>query len=179
MMKAATLVILGALGCSAMAVQAQDLFIFEQSSGTFLVTDETQNDRTISFDTTVNLEFGGLGIVMLDGQFVQTFTGGDSDTYAGSALFTGASNSDTLAVDFSGTLYDDGFASLSGTWTLTGSTGAYAQYTGGAGDNSGSYFFTAEDEGQIFLIFQGTLVPTPSSLALLGLGGMVALRRRR
>lgn len=177
-MKLATLCA-GAIAVCAAAVQADPIFIFERSAGSFEVTAEDGFSRTIHFESTVDFEVGGLGITVIEGDFVQTFTGGDFDTIAGSAVFVGASNLDTLSVDFTGTLTDDGFASLAGDWDLTGSTGAYAVYTSGSGNNSASYFFTDDDGGPFFAIFQGTLVPAPSSLAMLGIGALAASRRRR
>jgi len=132
------------------------------------------------FETAVMFEVGGLGILTVDGDYVQTFTGGGSDPIIGTAVFEGASNLDTLTVAFEGVIYDTGFASYAGEWTLTGSTGAFAQYTSGAGNNSGSYFFTGNDVGSLFSIFQGTLVPAPGVLTLGGLGvGLIGFRRRR
>ena len=171
--------VLAAVSALAASAHAEDLFIFEQSMGSFVITDETNDDRTIEFDTVVVFEIGGLGIESIAGSFVQTFTGGDFDTFVGSALFTGASDLDTLTVEFNGTLFNNGFDSLSGDWELTGATGAYDIYTGGAGNNSGSYYFTSSDSGDMFMIFQGTLVPAPAGLGLLGLGGLLAARRRR
>jgi hypothetical protein len=168
-----------AIAGAASSVVAQPLFIFEQSTGTFDVVAEDANTRTIAFETSVTFEVGGLGVTTIDGQFVQTFTGGNEDTFAGSAVFTGASNADTISVDFAGTLFDDRFASLAGRWTLTGSTGAYAQYTSGGGDNSASYFFVTDDSGTFVSVFQGLLVPAPGGLALAGLGVAFAARRRR
>ena len=164
----------------AMAATAGPLFIFEQSAGSFAVAFEDANSRNVSFETAVTFEIGGLGIAAIDGEYIQTFTGGSSDPIAGTAVFEGASNLDTLTVSFEGVVYDDGFGSFSGSWELTGSTGAYAQYTSGQGNESGSYFFTTNDSGNMYTIFQGTLVPTPGVLAVGGLGaGLLAMRRRR
>ncbi|MFG0259093.1 MAG: hypothetical protein ACF8LK_01965 [Phycisphaerales bacterium JB041] len=164
----------------ATAASAGPLFIFEQSAGSFTVAFEDANTRNILFETAVTFEVGGLGIVSIDGDYIQTFSGGSSDPISGTAVFEGASNLDTLTVSFDGVVYDNGFGSFSGSWELTGSTGAYAQYTSGEGNNSGSYFFTTDDSGNMYTIFQGTLVPTPGVLAIGGLGaGMLATRRRR
>lgn len=164
----------------AVAASAGPLFIFEQSAGTFAVAFEDANTRNIEFETAVTFEVGGLGILSVDGEYIQTFTGGSSDPIAGTAVFEGASNLDTLTVSFEGVVFDNGFGSFSGSWELIGSTGAYAQYTSGEGNNSGSYFFTADDSGNMYTIFQGTLVPTPGVLAIGGLGaGMLGMRRRR
>ena len=173
-------VVAGACAMASSAAIAGPLFIFEQSVGTFNVVAEDANTRDIAFDTAVAFEIGGLGILSIFGDYVQTFTGGSSDPIAGSAVFEGASNLDTLTVSFEGEIFDDGFESFSGSWELTGSTGAYAQYTSGEGNNSGSYFFTSNDSGDMFMIFQGELVPTPGVLAIGGLGaGMLCARRRR
>lgn len=166
------------VAAAATAAQAE-LFIFEQSSGDFQVVAEDDFARTIEFQTLVTFEIGGLGIQTIDGGFVQTFSGGDFDPIAGTAVFEGASNLDTITVAFSGTLFDDGFASFAGRWALTGATGAYAEYTSGGGNNSGSYYFTADDSGDIYAIFQGVLVPAPGTLALAGLGLVASCRRRR
>lgn len=164
----------------AMAVSAGPVFVFEQSAGSFAVGLEDANTRNVLFETAVTLEIGGLGIVTIDGEYVQTFTGGPSDPITGTAVFEGASNLDTLSISFEGVVFDNGFGSFSGSWELTGSTGAYAQYTSGAGNNSGSYFFTASDSGNMYTIFQGTLVPTPGVLTIGGLGaGLLGMRRRR
>lgn len=170
--------VLGTVAVAATCAQA-DLFIFEQVSGTFEVTAEDDFSRTIEFETTVDFEIGGLGITEIDGEFVQTFTGGDFDTIEGEAEFEGPSDLDTISVEFAGTLFDNGFSSFAGEWDMTASTGVYAVYTSGSGNNSGSYFFLDEDSGSFFAIFQGELVPAPGSLALAGLALAAATRRRR
>lgn len=164
----------------ALAASAGPLFVFEQSAGSFAIGLEDANTRNVLFETAVTFEVGGLGIVNIDGEYVQTFTGGPSDPIVGTAVFEGVSNLDTLSISFEGVVFDNGFGSFSGSWELTGSTGAYAQYTSGAGNNSGSYFFTTNNSGNMYTIFQGTLVPTPGVLAVGGLGaGLLGMRRRR
>lgn len=51
-----------------------------------------------------------------------------------------------------------------------------------AGNSSGNIYFPADDDGDIAgaeILGTYTVVPAPSALAILGLGGMVATRRRR
>lgn len=168
------------IAAAAGMASAGPLFIFEQGAGSFSVTSSDNMGRTVEFDTNVIFEVGGLGILTIDGTFDQSYNGSNQDTFLGNALFTGASNADTLSVDFNGVIFDNGFESFSGVWTLTGSTGAYAQYTSGSGNQSGSFFFQDDTSGSMFVIFQGTLVPTPGTLAFAAIGsGMLCVRRRR
>jgi len=66
----------------------------------------------------------------------------------------------------------------SATWSI--SSGLYADLLAGAA--SGDIYFPADDSGDIAgaeLLGTYRVVPAPSALALLGLGGIVAGRRRR
>ncbi len=66
----------------------------------------------------------------------------------------------------------------SATWSLDASEYAFMM----AGNNVGDIYFAADDASDLpsaTVIGQWVVIPAPSSLALLGLGGIVAGRRRR
>jgi hypothetical protein len=73
-----------------------------------------------------------------------------------------------------------GSVAFAGTATWTISSGLYADLLAGA--TSGDIFLPADDSGDIpsaELLGTYRVVPAPSAMALLGLGGIVAGRRRR
>ncbi|MFI4859074.1 MAG: PEP-CTERM sorting domain-containing protein [Phycisphaerales bacterium JB063] len=66
----------------------------------------------------------------------------------------------------------------SATWTLASDD--YAEMV--AGNSGGDIYFPADDAGDLataVVIGQWSVIPEPGSLALLGLGGLAVLRRRR
>lgn len=73
-----------------------------------------------------------------------------------------------------------GAQAFAGTATWSISSALYASLTAGA--TSGNIYFPADDSGDIAgaeLLGTYNVVPAPSAMALLGLGGIVAGRRRR
>lgn len=72
-----------------------------------------------------------------------------------------------------------GWGNSSGTWTFTGS----AAVSGDAGTYNVSVFQSFDDfspdPDSVFQSGTITLIPTPGSAAILGLGGLAAVRRRR
>ena len=71
-----------------------------------------------------------------------------------------------------------GWADSSGSFTFSGS----APFSGGAGEYTVSVFDTFDDTGTDGFILADstvTLIPTPGAAAILGMGGLVATRRRR
>lgn len=86
-----------------------------------------------------------------------------------------------------GTAFNNNIADLSGLTGLTGSVEfrIYADNgvsaNGGAISSGGTFRLGDHFDGANFteFRFEGTVVPAPASAALLGLGGLVAIRRRR
>ena len=71
-----------------------------------------------------------------------------------------------------------GWGNSGGSFSFSGS----AAFSGGAGTYTVSVFDTFDDTGNDGFIFEDstvTLIPTPGSAAILGLGGLAAVRRRR
>lgn len=101
----------------------------------------------------------------------------DGSTYAIIASFENTSGGDAwnnYNVDFSSVTGADNNANFGVRITsIFGSSGAYVA------SNSTSSYATTGTWGFDLVTFSGTLVPTPGSVALVALGGLVAGRRRR
>jgi hypothetical protein len=122
---------------------------------------------------------GSYGDTLVSGDLTSAANGSDGspDLFTSSGNFglnvwtyTNDATSDFTAgqVAFSG----------SGTWTLSATSYADAL----AGNTSGNIYFAADSDDDISgatLLGSWTTIPAPSSLALLGLGGVAAIRRRR
>jgi len=122
---------------------------------------EENTTVTLSFDATTNFGPGGVGFFVLR---ILNGTGAIvADTGLQNMLPSGT-NSYSISVDtpFFGAAPNDVFA-------------AFVSIEAVAGGFNGSFASATVDNVSI----QGTLVPAPGALALMGLGGLAAARRRR
>jgi hypothetical protein len=101
----------------------------------------------------------------------------DGSTYAIATSFENTSGGDAwnnFNVDFSSVAGASNNANFGVRITsIYGSTGNYVA------SNSTSNYATTGTWGFDLVTFNGTLIPTPGSVALMGLGGLLAARRRR
>jgi hypothetical protein len=98
---------------------------------------------------------------------------------AGTIIYTGAGGTITLAFATPGPFNLAGnTSSIDGTWTYQSGTGAYAGYTGGAG-TFGAVYNTTGAYASTTLTGDLTPVPEPASMAVLGIGALAAISRRR
>ena len=108
-------------------------------------------------------------------------TGSNPDSVSGSLVFTDGGG-DTITISLSGSAFGTGsqFATAAGTWTMTSGTGAFSAFSGSGTWNTALFFQTAgSDKAMSMSKFGGDLVPAPGAAALMALGGLVAIRRRR
>ncbi len=164
----------------ALAGAAHADFFQTVSDGEFVETAVDGTSRTIEFETSIFDQIGPYGFVTADGEFTQTFVGPIMDELTGEVVLTGPDAGDTVVASYEGVFFpgDNGDATFAGVWETTETTGIYAGLFG-EGQFSGSYLFEEDEAGQFILIIQGELIPAPGAAALLGLGGLVAMRRRR
>lgn len=106
----------------------------------------------------------------------------DITTLAGTGTYTGVGGSLDFDLQFAANSYQTvgpTGGSIDGTWTYTGGTGGYAGYTGGSGTLALTYFLTSPTTAMTGTTFQGMITPEPTPFAVLGLGAMGLLVRRR
>jgi len=157
-------------------------FFFVGTEGDFEVTGMNGDEIEATQTTVVGTQFGPFGFTSVEGSFTATL--GDPGTdgpFEGTFELFGADPGDVLTIEASGTTdngFDESFFSYAATWEVIGATGAYEGLVG-SGDLSGSNFFDGKDGGFVSFQVQGVLVPTPAAGVVLGLGGLVAFRRRR
>ena len=177
MIRLCTMAVVAGLAASASAD-----FFFIGSEGDFVVTGGAGDVIEGDISTTVGTQFGPYAFEVVEGSFSNELGDPDVDgAFSGTYELFGPNDGDILTIEASGVTVngiDDSFFSYTGTWTVTGASGAYEGLTG-AGDLSGSSFFDGDNDGFASLQIQGVLVPTPAGLALLGMGGLFAARRRR
>tara|TARA_A100000171_G_scaffold43500_1_gene45563 strand:+ start:595 stop:1206 length:612 start_codon:yes stop_codon:yes gene_type:complete len=131
------------------------------------------------FFATPGAGFGG--VLGADSGDLTTFNNPSDGTPSG---FVGSSSVGLNIWSFSSdstVTVDAGAQAFSGSATWTLDALQYADFLDGA--TSGDIYFGADTDDDIgngaILIGQYNVVPAPSALALLGMGGMVATRRRR
>jgi len=131
------------------------------------------------FFATPGAGFGG--VLGADSGDLTTFNNASDGTPSG---FVGSSSVGLNIWSFSSDstiTVDVGAQAFSGSATWTLDALQYADFLDGA--TSGDIYFGADTDDDIgngaILIGQYNVVPAPSALALLGMGGMVATRRRR
>eukprot|EP01026_Neomeris_dumetosa_P058994 TRINITY_DN55075_c0_g1_i5.p3 TRINITY_DN55075_c0_g1~~TRINITY_DN55075_c0_g1_i5.p3 ORF type:complete len:197 (-),score=25.98 TRINITY_DN55075_c0_g1_i5:330-920(-) len=152
-------------------------FFFIGTEGGFEVTDENGSVIDATIVTEVDTQFGGFGFEDIVGVFNADLV--DDGAISGTLELLGATQDDVLTIEFAGTVdAEPGFFSYAGSWNVTDAMGAYDGLVG-VGTLSGSSFFDRSDGGFASLDVQGDLVPAPATLGLLGLGGLIAARRRR
>lgn len=156
------------------------------SDGGFVEVDLNDDERVLEFETTVFDEVGPYGFTSVAGDLTQMFTKHPiMDDLSGSFVITGPNPEDQVVGEYAGVIFPDELndglvnATFAGTWELVETTGIYADLNEGNGQLSGSFFYEDEESGDFVLIIQGVLVPAPAGLAVLGLGGIAAFRRRR
>ena len=163
-----------------LAGAAQADFFFIGTEGFFMGA----GDPVIGgLETVVGTQFGPYGFVGVEGDFsaelgLPEIPGEFEGTFF---LFGPDMDTDVLTIMASGLAHNGGgpdFFSYAGLWEVTDATGIYDGLTG-SGDFSGSHFFVEPEEGFVSLQIQGVLVPAPGIGLVLGLGGIVAARRRR
>ncbi len=103
---------------------------------------------------------------------------GNTQFLTGTAFWTGGP--DSLTVNFASTpvSFNGSTAAYSGTWSYVAGTGLYANLTGAG---SWSVVFNGAANNYSNHSFSGdlTAVPEPASMAVLGMGALGLLRRRR
>jgi MYXO-CTERM domain-containing protein len=84
-----------------------------------------------------------------------------------------------IGVSISNTSTDNGWRIVSGGTAGANITDRFFQYDTSTNTAIGPVAFAAPTPSAFYTVVDGTFVPTPGALALLGLGGIVAGRRRR
>lgn len=163
------LAIIGALGALAVSGYA-DIFnvvsvgTFTLGTGGYTTSEEVVYQNTPS------------AVDILD--FSGTYVGAGAD---GTMVYTGAGGTVTLAFDGGDFSVDgDGDNSgIAGSWTFVSGTGDYAVYVSGSGTFGATY--NADFDNYASTTLSGHLepVPEPATLAALGLGALVLIRRRK
>ncbi len=178
-----------AVAASAMTANAETLLIVDlgtTNSITISATDGLASASVSGSDFTGALlaDFFGTtaGTNFLDsfGSGDLTYASGASDGSPGLFRGTGSAGLNVWSLGGTGdfTAGSQGFTG-SATWSVD--AGIYAEML--AGNTSGDIYAPADTDDDIgggaVLVGQWNIIPAPSSLALLGMGGLVAGRRRR
>ena len=130
--------------------------------------------------------YNGAGSALLDTYLSGDFSNAENPTSDGSpALFRAGAGSDTGLNVFSWSTastvtFTAGELAFIGSATFELDAASYADML--AGNTSGDLYFPADDISDVAgAVVLGTwnVVPAPSAMALLGLGGLVTTRRRR
>lgn len=181
-----------ALACFTTGAHADDLLIVDLSvpnqitinstAGLSAATVSGSDTTGVYFDNFYGVAGNALADVLVSGDI--TNVGNPSDFTPD--LFRGGSGTDTglnlwswssdFTVDFTA-----GSQAFSGTGTWTLSAAEYADML--AGNMSGNLYFPADTSDDVanatLLGTYKVIVPAPASAALLGIGGLAAVRRRR
>lgn len=126
------------------------------------------------------VDAGGLGAILVSGDL--TAGGNVTDGTPGLFNFGGSQGLNFWSwTNDASTDLTAGSGVFTGSATWDVSATAYANALAGPG--SGTLYFPADDDGDIgttgVAVGEWALIPEPGSLALLGLGGLAMLRRRR
>jgi hypothetical protein len=154
---------------SAVAVISQATIFNVVSVGTFTLT-------TNGYTTSENVVFQNTPSALSTMSFSALYNGPGID---GTITYSGGGGNITLAITSPGPFNGGGSgSSIAGSWTYTSGTGAYSGYSAGAGtwgatyDSVGNYASTT-------LSGNLTPVPEPATMAVLGIGALALIRRRR
>ena len=126
-----------------------------------------------------NLSTSSLGALLVSGNLAPTSNTSDNSPSLFNALGNAGLNIWSYSSSSSST-FTAGQQAFSGAATWSISAGAYADLLDGP--SGGNIYFAADTDDDLSsatVIGQWRIIPAPSSLALLGLGGLVAGRRRR
>lgn len=177
-----------AVAASAMTANAETLLIVDlgtTNSITISATDGLSSASVSGSDFTGALlaDFFGstAGMNFLDSFGVGdlTYASGASDGSPGLFRATGSAGLNVWSLGGTGD-FTAGAQGFTGSATWAVDAGVYAEML--AGNTSGDIYAPADsddDIGAATLVGQWNIIPAPSSLALLGMGGLVAGRRRR
>jgi len=170
-------VLLACVGLSHAVPAAHADLINGRSGGSLVITRTTPTSVEGVFNEFIFKSDGAYLFRTLQVNFIITLQDQQPDLFAASLLFTDSIGQTLSAVITDGVRYinPDGLWSGSGPWTVTVGTGQYADFTGG-----GSFVFgVLPDDARAFSSFEGDIVPAPSALMMLGVGGVCASARRR
>lgn len=156
--------------CAAAVAAAHAVVFNVVSVGTWLITDS-------GYTTSEGVVFQNTPSAVTHMDWTATYVGSGAQ---GTILYSGAGGTVTLSFTsgpFSGS--GDGSATaLSGVWNYVSGTGDYANYVGGTG-TFGSTYNINDNYSSTTLSGHLDPVPEPASLAALGVGALVLIRRRR
>ncbi len=165
-----TSLVVAALG-AALSAQAVTIFLVSHGTGALDVNNNfVQNEKVL-------VQTGGFGALT---SLVQTsdntnFPNGSTGEYSGAGG----------TLDYSYVISDvtsnGAFQSVDGAWTYTGGTGTYANLPGGGGTLAFTIDLSSGEPDETGTVFSGDLqaVPEPASMAVLGVGALGLLRRRK
>ncbi len=170
------------LAVAALAGSAQADFVRTVNTGAFDLVSVSATEADYTFLFSVVSQIGGLGFTGGIGSATQTFMPpGTPDDFDGIFVLEGPTGADTMTLEFHGFLVGPpggSHASWAANVEIVGTTGVYAGLSG-VGDLSGSSYFTTPTGGFFDGVIQLDVIPAPASVALLGLAGLVGIRRRR
>jgi MYXO-CTERM domain-containing protein len=147
----------------------QQTFRYVTYSNIFVVGSAPAADKTL-LKTAINTNGGMLGNIDLYDTGNVAFNAGQTIIYAPPVV--NVSDDSMLVPAANIALYD-----TTGTFTLGFTTQTFQSFIGGGGN--GSNMQDTDANAVVQVIYNYREVPAPGSAALIGLGGLVAIRRRR